>query len=576
MSNLIFVCGRDPRQAPAETELRRVADRITPAPLAGPPHQVALGPGLGLCLTGPAGAAAMEGTSARLGALAGTWTDWHRPGSPAPDGTYALVRAGGEGVELRSDALGSRTLWYVLTETRFLASTSQRALACLLGGLDLDRAALAWFLSGGNLGPTAAWDRRIRRLPGNAALRLDRAAWTLDLRAEAPPEIRPEPMGARACEEELLRILRAAFRRYDFTTARWALPLSGGCDSRFILAMLVEAGWKPPAITWGLAASLDQPGNDAYVARKLAAHFGLEHDYLLTDPTAEVPPAEVVDRFLAASGGTTDQLFPYLDGLRMWASFAERGIDGMIRGDEAFGYVSAGTEAHARTCVGLMPPEDILGPRLTEAIVGTPQPLPETLARRPEESVATYRDRLYQGFRVPVGLAALNDVKAPFVEIASPLLSRDVLAFVRRMPDALRTDKAAFGRVARRLGPSLPYATSAADDGRDGYLGSQAYRGWLGAELDSPTLAELLPADWRAELRAHLAEAPLAPDSVRSARATLKRVIPTSWVRAVRARMKPVRPSRRHLALRAALAGRMVDLLCEDARTLDPARQGER
>ena len=575
MSHLIFACWRDGRGALAASDLRRVADRIVPDPLPPQTHRVAMGPQEGLCLTGPVGAAEAEGTSAHLGAFAGTWRDWSLPGSPVPEGTFALVRSDGATVELCSDFAGSRTLWYVLTDTRFLASTSQRALVCLLEGLEFNPAAFGWFLSSGNLGPTDAWDRRLRRLPPDSRLVLDRARWELDLRT-APLAFRPEPMAAPASQAELLRILKAAVQRFDFASAAWALPLSGGYDCRFILSVLMEAGWRPPTMTWGLAASLAQPGNDAYLARRLADHFGLTHDYLLTE-RGEAAPEVVADRFLAASGGTTDQLFPYLDGLQMWASFAARGVAGVIRGDEGFGWIPVRTVAHARSSVGLVLLRDFLGEADAEAISDGGQRLPEALAHRPGESVATYRDRLYHGYRIPVGLAALNDVKAPFVEIASPLLARDVLTFVRRMPDALRTDKAAFRRLARAQGPPLPYATAGADDDRSDYLRSEPYVRWFREELEDGPVEALLPAPWRDRLRADLRGGDFRPPSSRSLRAALKRILPGAWVAELRARRGPERPSLRLLTLRTALAGRMLRLLAADGQALTaPARGAAR
>ena len=452
-------------------------------------------------------------------------------------------------------------------QERFFASTSQRALVCLLGSLEPNRQAFAWFLSSGSLGPSDAWDARLRRLPREARLSLDRGRWTLELHA-APLAFKPRQMKQEACREALLEILRASIRRFDFTKARWAFPLSGGYDCRFILGVLAAEGLRLPTMTWGMAASRTQPGNDAFIAEKLAAHYGLPHDYLLTEGP-EDEPESVADRFLAASGGTTDQLFPYLDGLRMWAAFADQGIDGVIRGDEGFGWIPVKSEAHARNSVGLTLLSDFMDPSLAEEIADGGQQLPEEWVRRADESIPAYRDRLYHGYRIPVGLAALNDVKAPFVEIASPLLAREVLSFIRRMPDAQRTDKALFRQIATSLSPPLPYATMGADDDRNGYLGSGPYTRWFKEELGSAAAGALLPPSLQAELLAGLRGPASGGGSSRSLRAALKRIIPSAWVKAARAQMGPERPSRRLLTLRAALASRMVRLLEQDARTLD-------
>lgn len=570
MTNLLYAAWRDPRFAVPEARLRRIAARVgpggfLPAPEAptDPPEapRIAIGARSALALTAPYGAAALSGLAAHTGAFSGRWPGWEVPGSPVPEGTFALVRADAGRTELCSDAAGSRTLWYARTETRFLASTSQRALTSLLGGFDLEPAAFRWFLSSGSLGPEAAWDRRVRRLPAGARLMLDHGTWETILHAGEPVHFEADRKATKAqAEAELAAALREAFRGYDFGAARWVLPLSGGYDCRFLLALLLEQGIRLPAVTWGMAASLHQPGNDAYVARELAARCGLEHAYLLTEGAAAAP-GDLLDRFLAASGGTTDQLFPYLDGLALWSGLARRGVDGILRGDEGFGWIPVGSARHARLSVGLARLADVLDTPVAEALGAEDQPLPEAFEPQPGESVPAYRDRLYHGFRIPVGLAALNDVKAPFVEIASPFLTAGVLRRVRRLPDALRTDKRLFRRLARAAGPHLPYATSGADDDRHGYLRAPAFSRALAEDLEADP--GLLPEPFRLRLLAAL-EGPAGP-STASLRARLKRILPTAWIRAARAGLGPPRPADRLLALRAALALRMIRRLQLDA-----------
>jgi asparagine synthetase B (glutamine-hydrolysing) len=489
-----------------------------------------------------------------------------------PDGSFALVRSNPDRVELCSDFVGSRTLWYALTDRHFFASTSQRAIIALLGSLDYNASALVWFLSSGSLGPTESWDRRISRLPGGARLGLDRASWSVRVHA-TPAEFRPEPMDARDCREELARIAREAIQTFDFSTSRWLLPLSGGYDCRFILMALVDAGLRPRTATWGMAASIHQPGNDAFVARQLAAWFDLPHEYHHTDIANESPEA-VVDRFLAASGGTTDQLFPYLDGLRLWSSFADQGVDGIIRGDEGFGWIPLQSDQHARTSVGLTLLTDFMSE--DQARQFGDQQLPDSLRRLPAESLPSYRDRLYHSFRIPVGLAALNDVKAPFVEIANPLLSRPILELVRRMPDDFRTDKALFKKIVRASSPPIPFATMAADDDGGDYLREQEFRRWLQEELESGTAQRRITEFLRIALLTGLADVNALRPS-RSFRSLLKRIIPGHLVQLVRAQMGPLRPSHGTLALRTALACRTIRMLERDGKVLvSESRQGAR
>lgn len=89
------------------------------------------------------------------------------------------------------------------------------------------------------------------------------------------------------------------------------------------------------------------------------------------------------------------------------------------------------------------------------------QDLPESL-RNKEESATTYRERLYYEFRMPVVLAALNDLKYSYVEVISPFLSRAMINQVTALPDSLRTDKYLYKKIVQSIGPKIGFAKYAA------------------------------------------------------------------------------------------------------------------
>ncbi len=55
-------------------------------------------------------------------------------------------------------------------------------------------------------------------------------------------------------------------------------------------------------------------------------------------------------------------------------------------------------------------------------------------------------------------LAALNDLKLHYVEVANPLLARPILEFVRTMPDEQRTEKRLFRAIVDSIGPKVRIA----------------------------------------------------------------------------------------------------------------------
>jgi len=105
--------------------------------------------------------------------------------------------------------------------------------------------------------------------------------------------------------------------------------------------------------------------------------------------------------------------------------------------------------------------------------------LPEAFKPGAGESLETWRDRLFQQFRVPFVHGALSDLKLPYVEIISPLLSDSLVFSVRQLPDPLRTGKLLLKRITIAMSPDIPFATAVAIQP-------------LGAILQSPRVVELL------------------------------------------------------------------------------------
>ena len=139
------------------------------------------------------------------------------------------------------------------TSERLIVSTSQRAVVALLGGFELDRGAVSWLLSSGSLGPDCSWDSRVRRLPGDSRLILDRRTWRTTF--EQRPAVF-EPVARRPRRH--LGLLRDAVAwscgALDIDTERWLLPLSGGLDSRADPGFMASGGTARPGASRGRRA----------------------------------------------------------------------------------------------------------------------------------------------------------------------------------------------------------------------------------------------------------------------------------------------------------------------------------
>ena len=477
MAKAIYICLRDTleknqtedlisRRWPAglESTLKSICRRIEPDNIdANPPliyHKGCIAYGV----MNPVSTIYNNEESLLLGMPFDSENEWMKPKSVPPDGSYALFRADEMFAEVASDPAGSRTIWTYSDEELFAASTSQRALVMLLGEFQFNREVVPWILSCGSLGPVHGWDRRFRRIPPDTILTLNRKTWNLDMRSR-PVTFRSERRSTDGHKQALRESIKASIRNLKLKNGNWQLPLSGGYDSRGLLLFLLEKGSSIKTLTYGLKKNKNSPGNDVSVALEVANVLGVENHFYPTDLSDE-PIETIVHRFFTIGEGATDDIAGYLDGFSMWKELFNDGVEGILRGDEGFGWNSGKkgwgnkqTTIRIRESVSLYLMEDFyeLSGQQTEGISN--QEIPGYLRRNPKERYEDWRDRLYHQYRLPVGLAALNDLKYAYLEQASPFLSREILNVVRSLPPEERTDKRAFRRIVDSMCPEIPYAT---------------------------------------------------------------------------------------------------------------------
>lgn len=461
MSKLLYACLRQRSRGELDELKSRIvagASRVQPSGVKVKPPRLISDDRIVAGISTPSTTNLVSGTSVCIGCIVES-SRWQEVGTRGPEGAYAICRCNGRTLELLSDAVGSRTLWYYIDDSMFVASTSQRWLACVLGRFVPNRRAITWMLVTGCLGPTDSWDSRVHRLPPDSTFSLDLDRWTARLTC-ADNAFMTERVDAAAMRERFRGTLREAFEGLDFDYSKWVLPLSGGYDSRGILCML-ERKEALRSITWGMEAAMANSASDAAVARRLASSLGVSHEYFHTD-LATNSLDDVLDMFVANGEGRTDHISGYLDGFSIWRTLANRGIEGVIRGDEGFGWTRVSSCYEARKSVGLLLWSDFGNLPNLEELDLVPQEIPESLHHRKGETPSQWRDRLYHGFRIPTILAGLTDLKASYVEISNPLLSHSIIRLVRGLPDSMRTEKRLFREMVDEIGPGIPYAREAA------------------------------------------------------------------------------------------------------------------
>ena len=162
----------------------------------------------------------------------------------------------------------------------------------------------------------------------------------------------------------------------------------------------------------------------------------------------------------------------------------------MVRGDEGFGWKPvAQTPTAVRRSMELLLCGEIaeLKPHLKRFGLDH-HAFPPDLERLPDESIDTWRDRLYHAVPHPDRAGGASTSTRPATSMSSiPLVSRRALEVARSLPDDLRTDKALFRELVNRIGPDVPFASREGAPVRLDNLRRPEVRRLLRASLASET-----------------------------------------------------------------------------------------
>lgn len=568
MSHFILIGERGGRADNGRADqLRKCADLLWPRGIEPQAPTLIVEEGLALAVVDPSAAAPVHAASVCLGRILDTPGEWWRPGTIPPDGTYALCRCSADQIEIVTDVVASRCVWYYHDDDVFLASSSQRPLVALLGSLELEPQVVTWLVASRSLGPCESYDRRLRRAPADGTVRLDRRTWSLDVRSQWEPH-RADPVGV---DEHVRRLHEAIVETCTYLAPdaeQWPVLLSGGYDSRAILVGMLQAGVTPPCITWGLRAALRDEKTDAFVARELARRLGVPHEFFPVDG-GEGTAAEALDEFIVRSEGQVVDLTMYADGFATWRRLSTDGCRGVVRGDNyPWAYLSEFRNAcNVRWHVGVnLLPDYAPGHPIHR--LGLPDQIwPAHLDQQAGEDLLTYRDRLQHRVYIPARIAPLNQAKASHVEIVNPLQARRVARVVARLPERLRLHPGVLAELLARKGPkvafaSRPAATPAA------VLCRTEMREAIAAGLCTDTAAKLYDADALGQTVQSVLSPPRRPGRAaagKALRAMLPRRVLNHANPVVGARLDPLQ-----MALRMVIAARAVELLEDDARTMQP------
>lgn len=354
------------------------------------------------------------------------------------DGSYAVIKSSTDEVSFFSDQFGSRTLWYYLDENTLIVSTSQRAVVALKGSFQLNKEALAWYLSSGCQGPLISWDQEIQQVLPNLEYQLQVADWTFV--SHQKPGMQLPPSGSTKMsdylalyEKEVTAALAQVVKSYP--EGQVLLPLSGGLDSRLLLALSKHAGLdkKVGLVNWGVPTARGV-FDDKSAAQKVAAFYGKELlDMSLPAQIDEYD--QVLDHFVEASEGRIDHFNAFADGFALWTEIFQQGYRMIVRGDIPYPGGLFLNKGQLRAFMGLELLSDYVN--YSDFSVQKYAELQnEKLTQRlGGESLTRWRDRAYVGIRVPIVLAAFSQQISSFTENRTPMFNWSLFKLYMGLPD---------------------------------------------------------------------------------------------------------------------------------------------
>lgn len=383
------------------------------------------------------------------------------------EGFWSAVFDDGARVVLAVDRRGSRPLmWTVIGGCLYFAPEVKALLA--VPGFDrkIDPGALGLFFASGFLLADMTFFPGTSRLEGGTALVAGNGG--VKLEAYAHYRFTPEGDGTpyEALRSELGRTMQEAVARNLEDPEETAIFLSGGKDSRAILASAAR-GADPKrlrAVSW--TSNEPRPGSDVYIARQVAAELGVQHRVVWRVQSDFQQKALRLGYLLDC---LTDVGTFHGEEMRLMEELVDQGFTTVFRGDQCFtrGRSMMSPEyAILRMCIrsssGLAEGATFWRPgvfqkvgRESDAIVAR---LYEEYRTVQEDNAG---DQIYFRHRLQGYLNQATYFKTLLLDHRNPLLDESLLRFIQRLSIAARHEQKILNEALAESFPELkkyPYA----------------------------------------------------------------------------------------------------------------------
>lgn len=385
------------------------------------------------------------------------------------EGFWSAAFDDGRRTVLAVDRRGSRPLvWTLIGGTLFFAPEVKALLAAPGFDRKFDRGALGLFFASGFLLADMTFFQGTARLEGGYALIAEGGGVRIEKYADYRFSIEGDGTPYEVMRAELGRTMQQAVARNLEDPERTAIFLSGGKDSRAILASAAKVAdrSKLRAVSW--TSNDPQPGSDVYIARQIAAELGIQHRIVWRSQDDFQRKALRLGYILDC---LTDVGVFHGEELRLMEELQGQGFTTVFRGDQCFtrGRSMMSPEyAILRMCIrssaGLADGPTFWLPgvfdqvgREGDAIVAR---LFEEYKRVQEDNAG---DQIYFRHRLQGYLNQASYFKSLLLDHRNPLLDESLLRFIQRLSIAARHEQKVLNEALAESFPELrrfPYAES--------------------------------------------------------------------------------------------------------------------
>lgn len=370
-------------------------------------------------------------------------------------------------VHLITDRLGTLPVYYGSGSGLFaFAPEAKGVLAHSKFTTSFDVKAVATFLTAGYcLGSQTLFDGISVMLPASV-LTVDTVSLQVDTQRywNLKYEPRPDLESDADAESALYHALVESHRAHTCDDPRRkAILLSGGWDSRGMLALMDDAGGRfDSALTWGYRD--DIPFSDAAIARDLASWYQVPFEFTSYGTDTFVDNAET---WCFISELANDNFGWYAEGAGALANAYDKTNKSLFVGDEIWGWGNDVANEDEMRAEVLPPhlPDTVSAILRKDAILSAAESYDSTIdsimRRCGNEGFNDRKDYLYLYGRVARFIFSVGYYKEHAVPLRRPFLSREVIDVIRGLSPSQRVNKRLYLSMLRRFAPkvaSAPFA----------------------------------------------------------------------------------------------------------------------